>query len=120
MAHHYYRREKAVGLLGWRVSLEEFELSSFGESLVPADVVEAGDGLVILKTSRDFAEGTLVRIDLLPGRRGNGADSDGFVVVGCVRESTRISAGEVYRVEVIFLRLTSSRYNTMLSEIEAG
>lgn len=119
MAHHYYKREKAVGLLGYRVFLEEFDLSSFGDSLVPADVVEASDGSVVLKTIREFSEGTLVRIDLQSQRRNGGGNSDGFVVVGCVRESVRIAAGEIYRVEVVLLRLTSERYNAMVSELEA-
>ncbi len=119
MAHHYYQREKAMGLLGYRVFLEEFDLSSFGDSLVSAAVIEASDGTVVLKTNRDFAEGTLVRVDLHPSRRTSVEDRDGFVVVGCVRETTRIAAGEVYRVEIVMLRLTSERYNAMLTEIEA-
>jgi hypothetical protein len=119
MAHHYSQREKAVGLVGCRVFLEEFELSSFGESLVPADIVESADGIVVLKTIRDFALGTLVRMDLSPHRQGRGGDFGGFVVVGCVRDSQRVAAGEVYRVDVAFLRLESDRYNTMVSEIEA-
>jgi hypothetical protein len=119
MAHHYSQPEKAAGLVGNRVFLEEFELTSFGESLVPADIVDSADGVVALKTVRDFSLGTLVRMDLSPYRRTRDGASDGFVVVGCVRDSRRVSAGEVYRVEVAFLRLRSERYNTMLSEIEA-
>ncbi len=119
MAHHYSQREKAAGLVGCRVFLEEFELSSFGESLVPADIVESADGTVVLKTVRDFALGTLVRIDLSTHRQARGNGFDGFVVVGCVRDSQRVAAGEVYRVEVFLLKLLSERYNTMVSEIEA-
>ncbi len=119
MAHHYSQREKAAGLVGCRVFLEEFELTSFGESLVPADIVESADGMVTLKTVRDFALGTLVRMDLSPHRQTSGWGHDGFVVVGCVRDSRRIAAGEVYRVEVALLRLQSDRYNIMVSEIEA-
>ncbi len=119
MAHHYSQREKAAGLVGNRIFLEEFELTSFGESLVPADIVESTDGIVVLKTVRDFAHGTLVRMDLSAHRRAKDACLDGFVVVGCVKDSRRVAAGEVYRVDVAFLRLRSDRYNTMLSEIEA-
>lgn len=119
MAHHYYQREKAAGLVGCRVFLEEFELTSFGDAMVGADVVESADGIVVLKTNRDFAPGALVRIDLSSGRQTKGINFDGFVVVGCVRDSKRISADEVYRVEVSLLRLESDRYNMMISEIEA-
>jgi hypothetical protein len=119
MAHHYSQREKAAGLVGCRVFLEEFELTSFGESLVPADIVDSADGIVVIKTIRDFALGTLVRMDLSSHRQTRGGGLDGFVVVGCVRDSQRVAAGEVYRVEVAFLRLQSDRYNTMVSEIEA-
>ena len=63
--------------------------------------------------------GALVRIDLSSGRQTRGINFDGFVVVGCVRDSKRISADEVYRVEVCLLRLESDRYNMMISEIEA-
>lgn len=119
MAHHYSQTEKEAGLVGNRIFLEEFELTSFGESLVPADIVESTDGVVVLKTIRDFALGTLVRMDLSPHRRTKDGYLDGFVVVGCVRDSRRVAAGEVYRVEVAFLRLQSERYNSMLSEIEA-
>jgi hypothetical protein len=119
MAHHYSQREKAAGLVGCRVFLEEFELTSFGESLVGADIVESADGIVVLKTGRDFALGTLVRMDLSSHRHLRPASFDGFVVVGCVRDSQRISADEVYRVEVSLLRLQNDRYNMMVSEIEA-
>lgn len=119
MAHHYSQRQKAAGLVGCRVFLEEFDLTSFGESLVGADVVESADGIVVLKTVRDFALGALVRIDLSSGRQTRNASPDGFVVVGCVRDSQRISADEVYRVEVNLLRLKSERYNMVISEIEA-
>lgn len=119
MAHHYSQREKAAGLVGCRVFLEEFELTSFGESLVPADIVESADGMVALKTVRDFALGTLVRMDLSPHRQTRGEGLDGFVVVGCVRDSQRVSERDVYRVEVALLRLQNDRYNTMVSEIEA-
>lgn len=119
MAHQYSEREKAAGLVGSRVFLEEFELTSFGESLVGADIVDSGDGIIVLKTTRDFGCGALVRIDLSPGRQTRGMRYDGFVVVGCVRDSQRVAAGEVYRVEVSLLRLESDRYNMMISEIEA-
>jgi len=119
MAYHYSRREKAAGLVGSRVFVEEFELTSFGESLVGADVVESADGIVVLKTGRDFALGTLVRMELSSQRQTKGMGFDGVVVVGCVRDSQRISSDEVYRVEVSLLRLQSDRYNMMVSEIEA-
>jgi hypothetical protein len=119
MAHHYSQREKAAGLVGCRVFLEELELTSFGDSLVGADIVESGDGIIVLKTTHDFALGALVRIDLSSHRGALTAAYDGFVVVGCVRDSQRISADEVYRVDVSLLRLESDRYNMMVSEIEA-
>jgi len=119
MAHQYSQREKAAGLVGCRVFLEEFELTSFGESLAPADIVESSDGTVVIKTNRDFALGTLVRMDLSGHRQTRGNGFDGFVVVGCVRDSRRVAAGEVYRVEVALLRLQSDRYNMLVSEIEA-
>jgi hypothetical protein len=117
MAHHYYEKERASGLLAYRVFLEEFDISSFGDCLVAADVIEAGDGNLVLKAGRDFALGELVRIDLLPQRRTR--NNGGFVVVGCVTKSDRISAGEVYRIEVTLLKLASEQYNTMLARLEA-
>jgi hypothetical protein len=119
MAHHYYEKERASNLLAYRVFLEEFDISSFGDCLVAADVIEAGDGNLVLKAGRDFALGELVRIDLLPQRRTRIRNDGGFVVVGCVTKSDRISAGEVYRIEVTLLKLASEQYNTMLARLEA-
>jgi hypothetical protein len=118
MAYSYHVNDQ-VGTNRLSASIEEFDLSSFGESLAAASVVELTDGGVLLETRREFPNGILVRIDFYPPEYDDASDEfDEVVAVGVVRESREIVSGNLYRLFVAFAPLKSDHYRQTIEGLE--
>jgi hypothetical protein len=81
-----------------RAAMETFNLSSFGESLVPADILKWIDGGVMLGTEKNFSPGTLVRIDFYPSTGGERE----IVTAGYVQDVKHQNGKKRLRIAVRF------------------
>lgn len=120
MAQSLLKTDSEIGQARYRVALEEFDLSSFGDSLAPAELLDVTDsGVLLLESGEDFPSGTLMRVDLYPqGSRNGGGDSE-FTLCGSVSESREIISGEIYRVFIVLQILENESYRAILKEIQA-
>ena len=102
------------------VAIEEFELSSFGESLSPAGVLEVINQGVVLETKKKFAPGTLVRIDFHPNNSNNnkGNSNSEIVAVGYIRDVKKIGNGGFYHILVQFKKFDNDTYSSVLKGLE--
>jgi len=118
MAYSYHVSDQ-VGSNRLSAAIEEFDLTSFGDALATAKVVELNDGGVLLETHREFSTGMLVRVDFYPPEYdGNRDEYDEVVAVGVVRESREIVSGNLYRLFVAFAPLKSDHYRQTIEGLE--
>jgi len=119
MAYSYHVNDQ-VGTNHLSAAIEDFDLSSFGESLAEAKVVDLTDGGVLLETRREFSIGMLVRIDFYPPEYDGDSDAyDEVVAVGVVRESREIVSGNLYRLFVAFAPLNNDHYRQTIEGLES-
>jgi len=111
MAYHPQELERNPEASKLNVSIEELDLSSFGDTLVPADIVDVIDGGVVLESREEFPSGTLLRIDFSPVS-GNGAENKtGEVVLfGYVKESREDTNASTHRMRIVFKRLKNDKF----------
>lgn len=118
MAYHSYDMSEESGTVKFDVAIEEFELSSFGESLAPAGVLEVINQGVVLETGKKFIPGTVVRIDFRPNTSKKANSNGEIVAVGYIRDVKKIGNGEFYRILVQFKKFDNEGYNTVLKGLE--
>lgn len=120
MAYYPHDLEGSVDTSKLNVAVEELDLSSFGESLLPVEIVDVINGGMVLESKKEFPKGMLLRIDFCPVS-GNGRKKadDEVVMFGCVKECREVIDGRVYRIYVIFKRLKNDRYDEIFEEVRA-
>lgn len=120
MAYYPHDLEGNVDASKLNVAVEELDLSSFGESLVPVDIVDVINGGVVLESRKEFPTGMFLRIDFY-SISGNGRKkmTDELVMFGCVKECRGIINGSFYRIYVVFKRLKNDKFGEIFEEIRA-
>jgi hypothetical protein len=120
MAYYPHDLEGSVDASKLNVAVEELELSSFGESLVPVEIVDVINRGMVLESKIEFPAGMFLRIDFCPVT-GNGRDKaiDEVVMFGCVKECREVIEGRVYRIYVVFKRLKNDKFDDIVEEVRA-
>ncbi|GEM_PF-2504092 len=101
------------------VAIEELDLSSFGDALVPANIVDVVEGGVVLESKEEFPPGVFLRIDFYHVS-GNGREktTDEVVMFGHVKECREIiKEDSVYRMCVVFKRLKRDKFGDIAEGI---
>ncbi|MBN1573793.1 MAG: hypothetical protein JW984_11410 [Deltaproteobacteria bacterium] len=120
MAYRPHDLDRDVEASRLSVAIEELDLSSFGDALVPAEIVDVVEGGIVLESKREFPPGILLRIDFYHVS-GNGRETaaDEVVMFGHVKESREIIKDGVYRMCVVFKRLKRDNFGEIAEGIGA-
>jgi len=120
MAYHHQELERNSEVSKLNVSIEELDLSSFGDTLVPADIVDVIDGGVVLESKVEFSSGTLLRIDFCPVfGNGDGNKADEVVLFGYVKESREGTDKNTCRMRIVFERLKNDKFGEIAEGLKA-
>ena len=120
MAYRSLKTGTEIGHEKYRAALEEFDLSSFGESLTPVEILEVTSKGVLFESGTDFPVDTLMRLDFYPMSSKNGREDNELILCGSVSDCREIIPGELYRVFVDFKVLKSENYREILRDIKAN
>ena len=120
MAYHPQELERNPEISKLNVSIEELNLSSFGDTLIPADIVDVIDGGVVLESRVEFSSGTLLRIDFCPVYgNGVGNKTDEVVLFGFVKECRAGTNGNAFRMCIVFKRLKNDKFSEIAEGLKA-
>lgn len=118
MGYHSYNMDKEAEARKFDVAIEEFELSSFGESLSPAGVLKVINQGVVLETKKRFIPGSVVRVDFRPNNSKRNNANGEIVAVGYIRDVKRVKDGGFYQILVQFKKFDNDTYSSVLKGLE--